>query len=148
MADERPNIVVVDVVPPELTALKFILQCRDRISAPVLLVTERTEWDSICGYEIGEDGYFARRFGPVELGARIRVTVHRSVVRKHDINAIMDRADSRLPSRASVAKYLTCRMKFESPRRPTPDWLPPTSPACSDGAPGRRTCRSDRGVKR
>src|SRR3990172_8678273 len=72
MAEEqRPDIVLLDIVMPDLTGLEVMRRLRDRSSVPVILLTAKgSDADKIRGLELGADDYLAKPFSPEELSAR------------------------------------------------------------------------------
>ena len=81
MAEEhRPDIVLLDIVMPDLTGLEVMRRLRDRSSVPVILLTAKgSDADKIRGLELGADDYLAKPFSPEELSARVRAVLRRSI---------------------------------------------------------------------
>ena len=75
----RPDVVLCDVVMPEMNGLDFCRAVKARPGAefvPVLLVTGRTDReDLLAGFEAGADDYIAKPIEPRELKARVRTMV-------------------------------------------------------------------------
>jgi two-component system KDP operon response regulator KdpE len=77
--EQRPDIVLLDVLMPEMTGLEVMRRMRERSDAPIILVTARdSEADKVSGLEQGADDYIVKPFSPEELAARIRAVVRRS----------------------------------------------------------------------
>jgi len=79
---ERPDLVVLDLMLPELDGLEVckILR-RDPATAaiPVLMLTAKAaEVDRIVGLELGADDYVTKPYSPRELVLRIRKLLKRS----------------------------------------------------------------------
>ena len=75
----RPDIVLLDVVMPEMTGHEVLVALRERTAVPVILVTARDrEVDKVRGLELGADDYIVKPFGADELGARIRAVLRRT----------------------------------------------------------------------
>jgi two-component system, OmpR family, KDP operon response regulator KdpE len=98
--EQRPDIVLLDVLMPEMTGLEVMRRMRERSDAPIILVTARdSEADKVSGLEQGADDYIVKPFSPEELAARIRAVVRRSsgaapterVVRAGDVEIDLNR---------------------------------------------------------
>ncbi|MCY0389634.1 response regulator [Robbsia sp. Bb-Pol-6] len=76
---ERPAIVVLDVMMPDMdgiTALRELRASGDDI--PVIFLSARSDViDRIIGLELGADDYLPKPFDPEELAARIRTILRR-----------------------------------------------------------------------
>ena len=78
--EQRPDIVLLDVVMPEMTGLEVMRRLREQSNAPVILVTAKdTDSDKVRGLELGADDYIVKPFSPDELAARIRAVLRRSL---------------------------------------------------------------------
>ncbi len=74
--DERPALIVLDLMLPEIDGLEVckILR-RDQATAmiPILMLTARAaEMDRVIGLELGADDYVTKPFSPRELVLRIK----------------------------------------------------------------------------
>lgn len=75
----RPDIVLLDVVMPEMTGHEVLTALRERWPVPVILVTARDrQVDKVRGLELGADDYIVKPFGAEEMGARIRAVLRRT----------------------------------------------------------------------
>jgi DNA-binding response OmpR family regulator len=76
---DRPDLVVLDLMLPELSGLEVCRIIRQESSVPVLMLTARTgELDTVVGLEVGADDYVTKPFSLRELQARIRALLRRS----------------------------------------------------------------------
>src|SRR5476649_153560 len=80
--DERPDLIVLDLMLPEVDGLEVckILR-RDAATAniPVIMLTARAaEMDRVLGLELGADDYVTKPFSPRELVIRIKKLLARS----------------------------------------------------------------------
>jgi len=79
---ERPSIVVMDVMMPQVdgfTALKRLRASGDTI--PVVMLTARgDEVERILGLELGADDFLSKPFSPRELLSRIKAIMRRNNV--------------------------------------------------------------------
>ena len=74
-----PDLVVLDLMLPELDGLEVTRELRRRGETPILMLTARAEdVDRIVGLELGADDYLAKPFHPRELVARVRAILRRS----------------------------------------------------------------------
>ncbi|WP_322105548.1 response regulator [Paraburkholderia sp. J41] len=89
---ERPQVVVLDVMMPELDGLSALRILRDSgDDLPVILLTARNEVvDRVMGLEFGADDYLGKPFDPGELAARIR-----SILRRHSIATLTGAPENR-----------------------------------------------------
>ena len=76
---EKPDLVVLDLMLPELDGLTVCRSLRQTSDVPILVLTARTgEVDKIVGLESGADDYLTKPFSLGELQARIRALLRRS----------------------------------------------------------------------
>lgn len=73
-----PDLVVLDVMLPELDGLTVCRILRKESSVPIILLTARsTETDKIIGLESGADDYIVKPFSLGEFLARVRAALRR-----------------------------------------------------------------------
>jgi DNA-binding response OmpR family regulator len=76
---ESPNLVILDLMLPELDGLTVCRSLRLVSDTPILVLTARTgELDKIVGLESGADDYMTKPFSLGELQARIRALLRRA----------------------------------------------------------------------
>ncbi len=76
--DESPDLVVLDIMLPEIDGLEVCRQLRLFSDAYVLMLTARTEEiDRVVGLSVGADDYLTKPFSPRELVARVRAMLRR-----------------------------------------------------------------------
>jgi DNA-binding response OmpR family regulator len=76
---EKPDLIVLDVMMPEMTGLDFLRQHRRERETPIILLTARVEdADKVLGLELGADDYVTKPFSPRELLARVRAVLRRT----------------------------------------------------------------------
>ena len=74
-----PDLVVLDVMLPEVDGFSILSQLRQTTNIPVILLTARTEEpDRVLGLELGADDYVVKPFSPRELVARVRSVLRRA----------------------------------------------------------------------
>jgi DNA-binding response OmpR family regulator len=78
---ERPDVVVLDLMLPELDGWEVIERARaEGIGTPILVVSARgTELDRVRALELGADDYLVKPFAMRELVARVRAAARRGV---------------------------------------------------------------------
>ncbi len=77
--DEAPDLLVLDVMMPNMNGFEVLEELRRRGSTiPVVVLSARAnESDKITGLNLGADDYVAKPFGLQELVARIRAVLRR-----------------------------------------------------------------------
>jgi DNA-binding response OmpR family regulator len=76
---ELPDLVILDVMMPEMDGFMVCKEIRKEHSIPVILLTARGDvTDRIVGLELGADDYLPKPFEPRELVARIQTILRRS----------------------------------------------------------------------
>ena len=75
---ERVDLVLMDIMMPEMDGLSAVAKLREQSNIPVLFLTAKSEdTDMILGLNIGGDDYITKPFNPVELIARVRSHLRR-----------------------------------------------------------------------
>jgi two-component system KDP operon response regulator KdpE len=75
----RPDVVVLDIVMPDLDGMEVMRELQERRPVPVILLTAKgSTADKAQGLDMGADDYVAKPFHPDELAARIRAVIRRS----------------------------------------------------------------------
>jgi DNA-binding response OmpR family regulator len=75
----RPDIVLLDIVMPDIDGVEVMRRLRERRPVPVILLTAKgSATDKAQGLDLGADDYIAKPFHPDELAARVRAVVRRS----------------------------------------------------------------------
>src|SRR5947209_20429178 len=75
----RPDIVLLDVVMPDLDGIEVMRQLREWRPVPVILLTAKgSTADKAKGLDLGADDYIAKPFHPDDLAARVRAVIRRS----------------------------------------------------------------------
>ena len=75
---DMPDLVLLDLMLPELSGLEVTLQIRAESTVPIVMLTARdAEVDKVVGLELGADDYVTKPFSSRELAARIRAVLRR-----------------------------------------------------------------------
>ena len=76
---EKPDLVLLDLMMPEMGGLDFIRQFTRESDAPIIILTAKVEEsDKVVGLELGADDYVTKPFGVQELIARVRAVLRRT----------------------------------------------------------------------
>jgi DNA-binding response OmpR family regulator len=76
---ERPDLILLDVMMPNMDGFEFMRIFRRDQTTPVILLTARVaETDKVVGLELGADDYVTKPFSLQELVARIRAVLRRA----------------------------------------------------------------------
>ncbi|MBK8034278.1 MAG: response regulator transcription factor [Chloroflexi bacterium] len=76
---EKPDLVLLDIMMPEMDGLEFMRHFRKERQTPVIMLTARVEeTDKVIGLELGADDYVTKPFGMAELVARVRAVLRRT----------------------------------------------------------------------
>lgn len=79
---ETPDLVVLDLMLPEMDGYEVLAQLRQHESTratPVILLTARTEEEErLKGFDVGADDYVTKPFSPRELVARVKALLRRT----------------------------------------------------------------------
>ena len=77
--DELPDLVVLDVMMPEMDGFETLARLREISTVPVIMLTVKgDEEDRIRGLRLGADDYVIKPFSPRELASRIRAVLRRA----------------------------------------------------------------------
>jgi two-component system KDP operon response regulator KdpE len=98
--EQRPDMILLDILMPELNGLEVMRSIRERGNTPVILLTAKDQdADKVRGLESGADDYVVKPFSSEELAARITAVLRRSnegssvgqVVRAGDVEVDLNR---------------------------------------------------------
>jgi len=79
LAQDRFDLVVLDVLMPELDGLEVCRQLRRISDVPIVFLSSKgEEIDRVLGLEMGGDDYLTKPFSPRELVSRVRAVLRRS----------------------------------------------------------------------
>lgn len=77
--ENQVDLVVLDVMMPEMDGLEACRNIRSFSDVPILLLTAKADdMDKLMGFEHGADDYITKPFNILELKARIRAWLRRS----------------------------------------------------------------------
>ena len=76
--DYAPNIVLLDIMLPEMDGYQVCREIRQISNVPIILLTAKGEvFDKVLGLELGADDYIIKPFDPKELIARVKAVLRR-----------------------------------------------------------------------
>ena len=75
----RPDLVLLDIMLPEVSGTDVCRAIRAKSRTPIIMLTAKdSEVDKVVGLEIGADDYVTKPFATQELLARMRAVLRRS----------------------------------------------------------------------
>ena len=75
----RPDLVLLDIVMPDIDGIEVMRRLRERRPVPVILLTAKgSAADKAKGLDLGADDYVAKPFHLDELAARVRAVLRRA----------------------------------------------------------------------
>lgn len=81
--ETQVDLVILDVMMPEMDGLEACRQIRDFSDVPIILLTAKADdIDKLMGFEHGADDYLTKPFNILELKARIRALLRRAAPRQ------------------------------------------------------------------
>lgn len=90
IAERRYDMVVLDIMMPELNGIETLKRIRTYSGVPVIMLTARgDDLDRIVGLELGADDYLPKPCNPRELYARIKAVLRRSSAAANDVTKSM-----------------------------------------------------------
>jgi two-component system alkaline phosphatase synthesis response regulator PhoP len=76
--DFQPDLVVLDIMLPEIDGLEVLRQLRQSSDVYVIMLTAKAdEADKVIGLGMGADDYITKPFSPRELVARVKAALRR-----------------------------------------------------------------------
>lgn len=76
--EHKPDIILLDVVMPEITGFELCRTMREKTDVPILFISCKNEdMDKILGLSLGADDYISKPFSPAEVVARVQAHLRR-----------------------------------------------------------------------
>ena len=77
--DELPDLVILDVMMPDLDGFETLRILRETSDVPVIMLTVKSEEDDVVrGLRLGADDYVTKPFNPRELSSRVQALLRRA----------------------------------------------------------------------
>ena len=81
----RFDLIILDVMMPEMTGFEFLEKYRSLIDVPIIILTAKDfENDKLEGFALGADDYVTKPFSINELRARVTAHLRREKREKHN----------------------------------------------------------------
>ena len=78
LTKEVPDLVVLDVMMPEMDGFETLRKIREVSTVPVIMLTVKgEETDKVKGLDLGADDYVTKPFSPKELVSRVKAVLRR-----------------------------------------------------------------------
>jgi len=88
-----PDLVILDIMLPEMSGLDLCRWIREESDLPVILLTARgEESDRIVGLELGADDYVVKPFSPRELVVRVKNILRRTAAAEPAAPSLLETA--------------------------------------------------------
>lgn len=118
---EKPDLILLDVMLPELSGFEVLRELRKSSQVPVLMLTARgDEIDRVLGLEMGADDYLPKPFSHRELVARIQAILRRLTPQPHTVGELSLHPESLeasfcgQPLMLTAAEFRLLHVLFES----------------------------------
>jgi two-component system KDP operon response regulator KdpE len=96
LRDSMPDLVLLDVMMPDLDGFEVLKMIREFSSVPVIMLTAKGEEDDrVKGLELGADDYITKPFSPRELVSRVKAVLRRLESVSSNIRGLIE-VDERL----------------------------------------------------
>ncbi len=83
--NERPNLVLLDVMMPGMDGWEICARLREMTQVPIVMVTAKSsEADKLRGFRLGIDDYVTKPFSFAELVARVQAVLSRATLPDKD----------------------------------------------------------------
>ena len=81
LKEEDIDLAIVDIMMPRKNGYEIIKEIRKEDYIPILVISAKVELsDRILGMDLGADDYITKPFEPLEVAAKVRANLRRSVI--------------------------------------------------------------------
>ena len=85
-----PNLVILDVMMPEMDGFETCREIRKQGNTPVIFLTAKGEtFDKVLGLELGADDYIVKPFDNKELVARVKAVLRRTETKETNVKKLV-----------------------------------------------------------
>lgn len=78
--EKKVDLIVLDIMMPEVNGIDACIKIREQNNIPIIMLSAKTEdIDKILGLSVGADDYLTKPFNPLELIARVKAQLRRSI---------------------------------------------------------------------
>ncbi|MFR8089173.1 MAG: response regulator [Lachnospirales bacterium] len=85
-----PNLVILDVMMPEMDGYETCREIRKQSNTPVIFLTAKGEtFDKVLGLELGADDYIVKPFDNKELVARVKAVLRRTETKETNVKKLV-----------------------------------------------------------
>ena len=96
LRDVSPDLILLDVMMPELDGFEVLQMVRETSKVPVLMLTAKGEEDDrVRGLELGADDYITKPFSPREMVSRVKAVLRRTEASSGSTHGLIE-VDDRL----------------------------------------------------
>ena len=104
--DYKPNLVLLDVMLPNINGIDILKWVRKEGSVPVIMLTAKGDtFDKVLALELGADDYIVKPFEPKELMARIKAVMRRYVIDKDEFDEKLQFSNIAIDSKSYEVIY-------------------------------------------
>jgi two-component system OmpR family response regulator len=76
--NEKPALVILDVMMPEMDGIEFLKKIRPHYDTPVIILSAKDDLvDKAIGFMMEIDDYVAKPFSPLEMAMRVKAVLKR-----------------------------------------------------------------------
>lgn len=104
ISEKRPDIVLLDIMMPEMDGFEFIKHLRKSDNLAVIISAKQHESDLVAGFELGADDYIIKPFRLSELLVRIKAVLRRTA-KYDDITTLIEFEGLKLNKTAVEAMF-------------------------------------------
>jgi two-component system response regulator VanR len=99
IAQESIQLIILDVMMPEMDGLEVVREVRAEHGIPILMLSAKAEdMDKIMGLTTGADDYMVKPFNALELIARVKSLIRRSIYLNAQIQPVQDPEEIQIDS--------------------------------------------------